>query len=262
MVLILPDLMNETIILKKKGVKVHNPILIVGLPGIGSVGKIVAEHLKSEFKATRIATLYSPHFPHQVVMTKSGGIRLVSNKFYLIKHKPNDIVVLTGDFQALSPEGQYEVNAKIVKFFKNALGGKFIYTLGGYISGESNISKPRVFGNATGKDVVKEFKGRRIIFGKSKGTIYGSAGMLLAFAKMYGLRGICVMGEVSFMDFDASAAKVVMEVMAETLKLKINMKNLDDMIKSAANAVKTVEDQMKAYSQPGEGGEVKLPYIR
>ena len=254
--------MNETIILKKNGIKVHDPILIVGLPGIGSVGKIVAEHLKNEFKAILIATLYSPHFPHQVVMTRNGGIRLVSNKFYLIKHKPNDIILLTGDFQALSPEGQYEVNAKIVKFFKNTLNGKFIYTLGGYASGESNISKPKVFGNATDLKIVKEYKSKNIIFGKSKGTIYGSAGMILAFAKMYKLAGLCVMGEVSFMDFDASAAKIVMEVMADTLKLKVNMKNLDDLIKNTANAIKAVEDQMKAYPQSGEGNEVKLPYIR
>jgi hypothetical protein len=253
--------MNETVILKKTGIKVHDPIMIVGLPGIGSVGKIVAEHLKNEFKAVKIATLYSPHFPHQVVMTKNGGIRLVSNKFYLIKHKPNDLIILTGDFQALSPEGQYEVNAKIVKFFKNDLKGNFIYTLGGYASGDNNISKPRVFGNATDKDVVKAHDGKKIIFAKSKGTIYGSAGMILAFAKMHKLHGLCVMGEVSFMDFDASAAKVVMEVIAEILKLKINMKNLDDMIKNAASAVKAIEDQMKA-SQPSEGNEVKLPYIR
>ncbi len=254
--------MNETVILRKKNLKVHDPILIVGLPGIGSVGKIVAEHLKNEFKAKRIATLYSPHFPHQVVMTKSGKIRLVSNRFYLIKHKPNDIILLTGDFQALSTEGQYEVNMKIVKFFKDILKGRFIFTLGGYVSGETSISKPRVFGNATTMDVVDEYKNKGIIFGKSRGTIYGSAGMVLAFAKMQKLRGLCVMGEVSFMDFDASAAKVVMGVMASVLGLKVNMKNLDDMINSTANAVKAVEDQMNAYPQSIEGKDVKLPYIR
>jgi len=33
------------------------------MPGIGNVGKLVAEHLRRELKAVRIGTIYSPHFP-------------------------------------------------------------------------------------------------------------------------------------------------------------------------------------------------------
>ncbi len=132
-------MINGTIIKRKKGLKLNKPTLIVGLPGIGNVGKLVAEHLRREFKAERIATLYSSHFPHQVVMLKNGKVRIVNNRFYLIKAKkgqPNDIVMLTGDVQAVTPEGQYEVNSKIVDFFKDELGGNFIYTIGGYNIGE------------------------------------------------------------------------------------------------------------------------------
>src|SRR5271157_2350982 len=107
----------KTVIRKKKGTKPNKPILIVGLPGIGNVGKLVAEHLRRELNAKKFATVYSPHFPHQVVMLKNGGVRLVNNRFYIIKSKKpsaSDIILLTGDAQAVTPEGQYEVNAKIV----------------------------------------------------------------------------------------------------------------------------------------------------
>src|SRR5580700_446866 len=166
-------MIDKTIIRMKKDVKPNKPIIIVGLPGIGNVGKLVAEHLRKEFGAEKFATMYSPHFPHQVVMLKNGGVRLVNNRFYIIKAKKpmtNDIILLTGDVQAMTPEGQYEVNSKLIDFFKNELQTKFIYTIGGYnIGGEGLTEKPRVFGNATDKSVISQFKGTDVIFGKSKG---------------------------------------------------------------------------------------------
>src|SRR5271155_1270537 len=102
-------MIEKTVIKRKKDIKLKDPILIVGLPGIGNVGKLVAEHLRRTFGAEKIATMYSPHFPHQVIMLKNGGIRLVNNRFYVLKSRKqqkNDIVILTGDAQAVTPEGQ------------------------------------------------------------------------------------------------------------------------------------------------------------
>ncbi len=242
------DRMDDTYI-KLNGTlpKLKNPMLVVGLPGIGSVGKIVVEHLKKEFKAEKIATLYSSHFPHQVAMLKNGGIRLVNNRFYVIKSKGKktpDIVLLSGDVQAMTSEGQYEVNRMIVDFFKNQLKGGFIYTLGGYNISGSVAQNPRVFGNATNISVVNKFRNKGIVFGESKGTILGSAGLIIAFAKMNGMEGICLMGETTFIDIDHRAAKAVLEMLARELGLKIDTKNLDKMIEKTAQTLKELEQQI------------------
>jgi uncharacterized protein (TIGR00162 family) len=249
-------------------------VLVVGLPGIGNVGKLVAEHLKREFKAERVGTLYSPHFPHQVVMLKNGGVRIVNNRFYLIKPKKpgaSDIIILTGDVQALSTEGQYEVNSKIVDFFKNGLGGKLIYTIGGYSLGEAIPAKSRVFGNATSQRVIDQFKGTDVIFGKSKGIIWGSAGLIVAFAKMEGIDAVCLMGETGMFDVDASAAKAVLIELAKKLNLNINTENLDKIIERTAKAVRELEKQAQTQlvggTQPmqyplGEKDERNPTYIR
>lgn len=242
-------MIEKTTIKKKNGIKINKPILIVGLPGIGNVGKLVTEHLKKEFNAEKFATLYSPHFPHQVVMLKNGGLRLVNNRFYLIKAKKpssSDIILLTGDVQAVTPEGQYDVNSAIINYFKDELDGRFVYTVGGYNIGEGVMpgTKPRVFGNATDKKVMDQFKGTEVIFGKSKGFIYGSAGLIIAFAKMRKVEGVCLMGETSFLDVDASAAKVVVIQLARKLDLKINTENLDKIIDKTAKAVRELEKQV------------------
>lgn len=255
--------MKDTIIIKNANIKLNNPILIVGLPGIGNVGKIVAAHLKKEFAAKRIATLYSPHLPNQVLMTKKGTIRLMSNKFYLIKPKnsKNDIIILTGDFQPMSPEGQYDINERIAEFFVNELGGKFIYTVGGYVSNTGDIKKPRVFGNVTNISLIKELKEKGVVFGESKGFIWGAAGMIPVFGKKYGIPGACLMGE-AFVDYDASAAKSVINVLSEVLNLKIKTDELDVIIKKVAEKINKMEGKMNNTMPLPPESDHGMSYIR
>jgi uncharacterized protein (TIGR00162 family) len=257
--------MDSTKIRVRKHAKLKTPIMIVGLPGIGSVGKMVAEHLIKELKAELIATLYSPDFPYQVIMLRHGGIRLMNNRFYVIRRQGSkgDIVILTGDTQALTPEGQYQVNHDIVRFFKERLGGKFIYTLGGYSSPGSSTSNPKVYANATSKAVVDEFKDSGLVFGESRGSILGSAGMILGFAKMEHVDGICIMGESSFLDVDPYAAKAVLVFLSKRLGLNIDTKNLDKMIQKTAKALKELELQAPAeFPMPGKGDDKPPSYIR
>ncbi len=245
-------MMNKTTIKRKPGVKPNKPIMVVGLPGIGNVGKLVAEHLRRELNAQKFAVLNSPHFPPQVVMMKKGGVKLVDNRFYLIKSKKpkgSDLVILTGDAQAMTPEGQYEVNSRIVKFFKS-MNGEFIYTVGGYSIGDAMSQKPRVFGNATGAEAMDRFKGYDVLFGKSRGVIWGSAGLIIAFAKKEKINGVCLMGETtSFLDVDASAAKAVIIQLAKRLDLAINTADLDRIIDKTAQAMRELEKQVGGLGQ-------------
>ena len=256
-------MLANTVIRVKKGVKLNKPILIVGLPGIGGVGKLVAEHLKREFHAKRFATLYSPHFPHHVAMTKSGRIRLAGNRFYLIKRKPQDIVILTGDTQAISPEGQYEVNSKIVDFFKERLGGNLIYTIGGYNIGESLLNeRPKVFGNATSRRMIESLKNTDVIFGKSKGLIWGSAGLIIAFAKLRKMDAVCIMGETSLLEVDAGSAKAVIVQLSKILGLNVKTGDLDKIITKTAKALAELERQggaLQGQQQFHIGGGEEAP---
>jgi uncharacterized protein (TIGR00162 family) len=255
--------MKESAIKIVKRAELNKPILIVGLPGIGNVGKLVAETLKKQFKFEKIAVLYSPHFPHQVVMLKSGGIRLVGNRFYVLKGKKgaatNDIILLTGETQAITPEGQYEVNQKIVDFFADQLKGTFIYTLGGYSVLQKPAVVPKVYANVTNKEIIPKFKDSGVVFGKSRGMIWGSAGLILAYAKMRKLPGICLMGETSALDIDAAAAKSVLLVLAKQLKLEVNTTELDKIVEHTAKIIKQVESQMQG-TPPGL--DQKPSYIR
>lgn len=112
--------MKETFIKEFEKVDLDNPILIGGLPGLGLVGKIATRHLIRQLKAKRFAYLYSPHFPYFVYVSKKGTVRLLRGTFYFWKNKngKNDLIFFTGDSQAQTIEGQYEISDRILDFAK------------------------------------------------------------------------------------------------------------------------------------------------
>ena len=64
--------MNEFEIERHADPALSDPVLIEGLPGVGHVGKLAADHLLDEFESEPVATVYSEHFPPQV--TVDGGV--------------------------------------------------------------------------------------------------------------------------------------------------------------------------------------------
>ena len=82
--------MNETFIELIKEVDLNDPIFIEALPGIGHVGKLVAEHIIHELGAEKFAELYSPSFPPQVFVDEDGLIEPMKNEFYYLKRQGED----------------------------------------------------------------------------------------------------------------------------------------------------------------------------
>src|SRR2546427_7728576 len=166
--------------------KLEDPIFIEGLPGIGNVGKLAAEHLKDELKAVKFAEIFSKYFPPQVLVQDDGQVKLVNNEMHFVKRGAGrDLVLLTGDYQGLTPEGQYELSDFILKELKG-LGVRRIFTLGGDGMGRL-VTKPRVLGAPTGRQLVKEMEKDRVLFsrGEPRGRDVGASGLLLGPGRPY-----------------------------------------------------------------------------
>ncbi|MBM3229111.1 proteasome assembly chaperone family protein [Candidatus Parvarchaeota archaeon] len=253
--------MIETKIYQKKNVKMKNPILVEGLPGIGLVGKLAADHMIKEFKAQKVAELVSPHFPHQVLMQKNGIMRMLKNKFYLIPGKKNDVLILVGDVQAVTSEAQYEICGKMLDYFEKK-GGKLIYTLGGYGTGKAP-QKPQVFGSATHKEIIPAHEKAGMVFGKSHGSIIGAAGLLLGMGKFRGMKGVCIMGETHGGYVDARAAQALLEVLSRLLGVKIDPAKLEQRAKEGEAFMKKMEKEASKQKETMPGSSAKeLSYIR
>jgi uncharacterized protein (TIGR00162 family) len=222
--------MDDIVVVYKERPKLRNPILVEGLPGVGNVGKLAAEHLVDQLKAVKFADIYSKYFPPQVLVNDSGTIKLVSNEMYYVRRPDasSDIVILIGDYQGLTPDGQYELSDMTLKMAKE-LGVKSIFTLGGYGLGKM-IEKPRVLGAATDPSLVEEMKKHGVTFSKGEpgSGIVGASGLLLGLGNIYGMRSVCLMGETSGYFVDPKGAQAVLEVLAEILGVKIDFKELEN----------------------------------
>jgi len=239
--------------------QLKDPILIEGLPGIGNVGKIAAEHIIEEIKAKKFAELYSTDFPPQVIIGSDGVIRLVKNEFFYWKGEI-DLIILTGDYQALSPHGQYMLAEKIIDVAEE-FGVKMIFTLGGYGLG-MEVERPRVTGAATHIEIVEELKKHGVIFKDEEGGgIVGASGLLLGLGKMRGMKGACLMGETSGYIVDPNSAREVANVLTKILGLKISLASLDkkaDELKKITERIKSIE---KSMIEKEKGEREDLRYI-
>jgi uncharacterized protein (TIGR00162 family) len=222
--------MDQIVIVFKEKPSLRDPIFIEGLPGVGNVGKLAAEHLVDQLKAVKFAEIFSKFFPPQVLVNDSGVIRLVSNEMYYVSRPEaaNDLVIMTGDYQGLTPEGQYELSDRTLQVIKE-LGVKRMYTLGGYGLGRM-IEKPRVLGAATDQQIVEEMKLNGVTFSKGEpgSGIVGASGLLLGLGNIYGISSVCLMGETSGYFVDPKGAQAVLEVLARILDVKIDFAELEE----------------------------------
>lgn len=238
--------MKETVIVEKKETTLRKGVLIVGLPGIGLIGQVVGKYLVDELKAEKIAELYSPHFPHQVLMTKNGGMRLIKNRFYVVRRKEGDLMILIGDVQAITPEGQYEVAGKILDYAEKA-GVKKIIAVGGYSTGKLS-EKRRIFAVVTHKAMITPLQKMGVIFGEARGSIVGAAGLLPALGKIRGMKGMCLMGETHGGYIDVTSAKNMVMLLSQMLSFKVDIKKLEEKAKEGEKIIKKIEEEVQRHA--------------
>jgi hypothetical protein len=251
--------MDDIVVVFKEKPVLREPILVEGLPGVGNVGKLAAEHLVDQLKAVKFAEMFSKFFPPQVLVNDAGTIRLVSNEIYYVQRPDanNDIVIMIGDYQGLTPDGQYELSDKTLKIAKD-LGVRRIFTLGGYGLGKM-IEKPRVLGAATDIELVEEMKNFGVTFSKGEpgSGIVGASGLLLGLGNLYGMRSVCLMGETSGYFVDPKGAQAVLEVLAKILGVKIDFTELE----TKAQQIDQITSKLREAEPPVEPKREDLGYI-
>lgn len=248
--------MEKIIINQLKRIKLNNPVLIEGLPGIGNVGKIAAEYVVEKLKMEKYADIFSQYLPPQVFMDDSSVVRLVSISLYYKKMaKTKDLLVLVGDFQGTTQEGQYELSYFILELAKK-LGVSMIYTLGGYSIGKIP-ENPRVLGAITNPNMLKAMQAGGVVFPKGEpgGGIVGSAGLILGLGKeLFDIKGACLMGETSGYFADPKGARVIVKALVNLLGLRIDLGDLDERSKQIEQITEKMEQDVQAKPQKDDLG--------
>lgn len=254
------------VVFHKKVRPSKNAIMLVGLPGVGFLGRLVADFFIKELKAERIASIYSSTFPAQIITAQGGVSHALRDDVFLIRQKgrkPN-IFILIGDAQPdLPPKGSVESQHAFcneLADFARRLGVDKVVTIAGLLTPERAISGVQVTVVATEQKIIKNLKGKIKI--QPPGLpINGGAGLLLQYAGSQGMEGMCIIGttgpqpQIPDMGAAYEVAKVISEVFNIDIKLsgfKIKSKKFEKSLKEA----------MASYGPPN-GDKEKFPtYIR
>jgi len=232
--------------------KLHNPILIAGLPDSGRVAKIVLDHLIKTLKAVPLGYLYSDYLPPRVLLKPDGTPELMKHEFYYWLNTDStngaghDLVLYTGDAQPILPEGAFRLSDAVVNLAQK-LGVETLVTVGAFITGRIS-DNPKVYGAASEKDLVKELKSLDVEIIDS-GAVTWMNGLIPGLAKVRNLKGLFLSGETSGFMVDPRAAMLILRVLTRKLGLQIEMKELEAQAKEIDDALKEGSDKDSQAAQ-------------
>lgn len=233
--------------LKKRKIssRIKYPTLLVGLPGIGNVGKIVTDFLIEQLNAKEIKRFNTDAPP--MVFPTEHGIEFPSVRLYHVNYRNKNFLFLAGDYQPRDSKC-FEFCHNILEFFKK-LKGKEIIILGGAslpIVGKN----PDIYVISNNENLLKRYKkiypNLKPAYG-NLGPIVGVAGVLLGLAKDKKIDAATFLTETTEGEyFNSISVRKALELVNKLTGIKVDTKKFDLKIKSIGaeiNAIKSLSIQ-------------------
>ncbi|MGM5487998.1 MAG: PAC2 family protein [Nanobdellota archaeon] len=214
----------------KRVPKLNNPVLIEGLPGIGNVGKIVADYLIDNLKAKKLYSFFSHSFPHSAFINEENLVELPEIALYYVKRqKKKDLLILAGDIQPNDEVSCYSFCEALLAIL-DEFDTKEIVTIGGI--GLADIPEdPQVYATANSHEIIKRYKRHAPIDNNVYGVvgpIVGVTGILVAMAEQQ--ETIALLAETFGhpMTLGIKSSQKILTILKKRFQFKANIKDLDE----------------------------------
>ncbi len=171
---------------------VEKPIIIAAMQDMGNVGSIVINFINQSLNTTTFRTAKS-QFPTYVI--DNGGYVDIPTESWDYK-STSDLILFGGG--SGQPQNNQELNllCQDVIDISKKYSAKFIYTLGGFHTNRPLEKNPKTFVTTTSKDLTKQMHEMGLEV-TQKSFITGFNGLILGFAKLNGIQGIGMYGELN-----------------------------------------------------------------
>ena len=232
--------------------ELDDPVLIEGLPGVGHVGKLAAEHLLEEFDGELVRRVYSTEFPPQVDVDGDGVAELTCAEFHAVETDGADLLVLTGDHQAGSNAGHYRLTSTFLDIAEE-FGATRAFALGGVPTGEL-VEEYTVLGAVSDGDLTDDLKDADVEFRPDEpaGGIVGVSGLVLGLGGRRGFEAACLMGETSGYLVDPKSARAVLEVLQTVLDFSVDYESLEDRADEMEEVVGKIREMQDGPAVPDD----------
>ena len=183
---------------------IKKPIMIAAMQDMGNVGSIVINFINKSLKSKPFRTA-KVSFPTYVV--DNGGHIDLPNESWEYRYTDDLIIFGGGNGQ---PQDNNELNllCKDVMNVAEKYSAKFIYTLGGFHTNRVLKNIPKTYVTTTSLELRKQMEKLELDMTPQKSLITGFNGLILGFAKKYGIQGIGMYGELNQPDIPQYRAAI------------------------------------------------------
>lgn len=225
-------------VVEHRAVELDEPVLVEGLPGVGLVGKIAADHLVDEFDMRYVASVQCEGLPEVAVYEE--GNRSIRPPVRLYADKQRDLLALQSDVP-VSPSAAEEFAACVTGWLDEQ------DALGIYLSGldEEKEDVPALYGigSGAGEETLVDHD---IAPPSENGLVSGPTGALLAEARLQGLDSVGLVVQANANFPDPEAARVLLtEGVAPIAEISVETEPLVEQADKIAKAREQLAQQMQ-----------------
>lgn len=243
--------------------ELDDPVFIEGLPGVGLVGKLAADHLVGELESEPVRHVYSEHFPPAVSIDETGTASLPVLTVHAVRTDGRDLLVLAGEAQAQDPPGQYRL-AEATLDIAATFGVEEIITIGGYGTGEE-VDEYRVLGAAAERsDELKnrlEQAGAEFERDDHPGNIVGMSGLLVGLGGRRDLQAAGMLGLTPGYHVDPTSARAVLDVLQAAFDFTVDLETLVEQAERVQQLIQQIQRLQHQQEQPPSPSAEDLRYF-
>jgi len=242
------------------------PVMIASWPGIGNIGLVAADTLRTQLDAQKLGEIepWDFFYPRKIVIRDSvlESLEFPTSTFYYKDLAKNDMIAFLGEEQPTDGTRPFAEGIKayrmanIVIDVAQKFGCKRVYSSGAAVSLGHHSLKPRVWVATSSQALNKEMTAynNTILMGRTEGrtdggSITGLNGLILGVAKARGLEAVCLMGEIP--DYLATAplpypraSRSVVELMSKILDIEIDYAELDETATKVDEIITGIYDKL------------------
>ncbi len=262
--------------------KLKNPCLIVAWPGMGEVAFKAAKYLVDNLKAEDFATLKPEDFFYLTTSIVQKGVlelpELPQGVFYYwknpavkrsagarnqgTKYADSDLVIFISNAQPdLVKAEQY--CEKIILLAKS-LKVKTVVSIAAMPQPIDHTQQPNVWLAATSMELLNSLKKHNLNI-LAEGQISGMNGIFLGVAKLKGLSGFCLLGEIPLYTIQIENPKAVHAVLGKLgkiLNIHLDLTGLLDQAHIMESEINKLLDFLKLGTPLGPIGEDEIEKIK
>ena len=228
----------------------HDPVVLIGWPGIALVAKLAITSIKDSIEAEEFLNIEYFDFPPKSNVEK-GKLEIPKAKlFYKSRgsENKNDFFILTANYQPQSPRGVFEFSQKFCEELDKLTNSKIkMYLSTGAMVSDRIREKPSVHVCGTNQEIIDSFLKFEFTKLMEGGVIAGANGILPAYAGDRGYApGLCLLAEtlpLPMMALDPRASKALVTILKDYFEIDMTFDELNRQIEEMESALDSYKKQ-------------------